>query len=117
MEGASVKFRILVAVAALCLSTMDLSRASAQPQSMERMLQEGWKTLQDGVLQRDLGEGRVETYSYGEQGRRWRAQRLARRIASLEREYRAYPSTRLTEIVAALKGEVFKSSASSVSSG
>ncbi len=118
-----MKFRLLSVVAVLCLSTTNLPRASAQPQSMERMLQQDWQTVQDGVLQRDLGEGRVETYSYGEQGKRWRAQRLAKRIASLEREYRAYPSTRLAEILAALKGElrqskqILKSSSSSVSSG
>ena len=85
-----MKFRFLATTAALCLSTMNLPRASAQPQSMEGMLQEGWQTLQDGVLQRDLGEGRVEIYTYGEQGMRWRAQRLAERIGSLEREYRGH---------------------------
>lgn len=76
---------------------------------MERMHEEGWQTVQEGVLQRDLGEGRVETYTFGEQGRRWTAQRLAQRIASLEREYRAYPSEELAAILAHLKAQLRQS--------
>lgn len=110
-----MKFRRLIFAAVLCLSTMILPGASAQnlavaePRSMERMFEEGWQTVQEGVLQRNLGEGRVETYSYGEPGRRWRAQRLARRIVSLEREYRSYPSAELAAILATLKGELERS--------
>lgn len=81
---------------------------AAEPQ-VERMYEEGWHSVQEGVLQRDLGEGRVETYTYGEQGRRWTAQRLAQRIAALEREYRAYPSERLAAILASLKAELRQS--------
>jgi hypothetical protein len=120
IEGVVVKLRSLTFAAVLCLSTIILPRASAQnlvaaePQSMERMHEEGWQTVQEGVLQRDLGEGRVETYSFGEQGRRWRAQRLAERIASLEREYRSYPSERLAAILATLKGELRQSSQQAV---
>ena len=106
-----MKFRLLTVAAALCLPTLILPHASAQvpmaaePQ-MERMVEEGWETVQEGVLQRDLGEGRVETYTYGEQGRRWTAQRLAQRIAALESEYRFYPSDELAAILAKLKGEL-----------
>jgi hypothetical protein len=81
---------------------------AAEPK-MERMYEEGWQTVQEGVLQRDLGEGRVETYTYGEPGRRWMAKRLAQRIASLEREYRSYPSDRLAAILARLKAELRQS--------
>lgn len=106
-----MKFGLSTVGAALCLYSLILPRASAQmpmaaePQ-MERMFEEGWQTVDEGVLQRDLGEGRVETYTYGEQGRRWTARRLAERIAALEREHRAHPSDELAAILARLKGEL-----------
>lgn len=102
-----MKSRLLPFAAALCLSTLILPRVlAAEPRSMERRFEEGWKTVRNGVLQRDLGGGRVETFSYGEQGMRWTAQRLAGRIGSLEREYRAYPSEGLAAILASLEGQL-----------
>ena len=117
MERVAVKSRLLTLSAALCLSTLILPRASAQmPMAAEpqlnRMSGEGWETVQEGVLQRDLGEGRVETYSFGEQGRRWTAKRLAERIASLEREHRSHPSEQLAAILASLKGDLRRTSQS-----
>lgn len=109
-----MKSRFLTFGAALCLSALILPRASAQmtmaaePQ-MESLFEEGWEIVQEGVLQRDLGEGRVETYTYGEQGRRWTAQRLATRIGTLEREYRSYPSDELAAILKRLKAELRQS--------
>ena len=78
---------------------------AAEPQ-LESMFEEGWQSVQEGVLQRDLGEGRAESYSYGEEGLRWTAKRLAQRIASLEHEYRTYPSDRLAAILKSLKGDL-----------
>lgn len=112
-----MKYWLSTFSAALCLATLTLPRASAQmamaaePQ-IELMSEEGWQTVQEGVLQRDLGEGRVETYSYGAEGLRWNAQRLAERIASLEREYRTHPSDRLAAILAALKSDLRRTSQS-----
>lgn len=88
----------------------------AEPQ-LDVMFEAGWQTVQEGVLQRDLVEGRVETYTYGEQGRRWGAQRLAQRIASLEREYRAYPSERLAAILASLEAELRQSEQAQAADG
>lgn len=109
-----MKFRLLSFGAALCLSSLAAPRASAQmPMAAEPQLdvffEQGWQSVREGVLQRDLGEGRVETYTYGEQGRRWTAQRLAERIGSLEREYRSYPSDELAAILANLKSELRQS--------
>lgn len=111
MGRVAVKYRLLTLSAAFCLSTVILPGVSAQmpmaaePQ-LERMIEEGWETVQEGVLQRELGEGRVEIYSYGEPGMRWMAKRLAERISTLEREYRTHPSERLAAILENLKGDL-----------
>lgn len=81
------------------LSTLELELSSQGSQ-------EGWTEVQEGVLQRNLGENQVQTMTIGKEGMRWAAQRLAERISSLEREHAAYSSDELASILASLKGEL-----------
>ncbi|HEV2855152.1 MAG TPA: carbohydrate-binding protein [Thermoanaerobaculia bacterium] len=98
--------------AAFCLMILCARSGSAQalatpePEWVSRMLEEGWQKLQEGVLQRNPGEGRVETFTYGEEGLRFLAQSLEARVSSLDREYAVHPSPELGRILTTLKGEL-----------
>jgi hypothetical protein len=106
-----MKYRILSIFAALCLMIPGVRAGSAQalptpePEWVSRMLQEGWQKVQEGVLQRNPGGSRIETFTYGEAGLRFLAQRLEERVSSLEREYAAHPSPELGRIIASVRGE------------
>jgi hypothetical protein len=75
--------------------------ATPDPEWLDQMLQDGWKKVQKGVLQRDLG-GSTETFTYGVEGLHWSEQSLAARVSALRREYAAHPSPELGRIIATL---------------
>lgn len=62
--------------------------------------QEGWKIVQSGVLQRDLGEGEVETFVSGVEGFTWKIQDLGRQLQKLRAELRAHPTPELRKAIA-----------------
>lgn len=103
-----------IIAAVLCLSSITIpgvclaasqELATPEPAWLNRMLQDGWREVQQGVLQRDLDGGRVETVTYGQSGLRWTAQKLQERIGALEREYAQHPSAELAGVIASLKSE------------
>jgi hypothetical protein len=96
-----VKLRFSIALA-LSLTLIDQAGSA---QSLDRMRQEGWQDVREGVLQRSVGR-HVETFTYGEAGQRWTARRLKERIRSLQREYDRYPSTDLAGILKSLRREL-----------
>ena len=108
-----MKLRLLIIAAVLCLSIMipgvclgaSQELATPEPAWLHRMLQDGWRKVQQGVLQRDTGGGRVETFTYGQGGLRWTAQKLQERINSLQREYAQHPSSELAGVIASLESE------------
>lgn len=106
-----MKLRTLSLLAVFCLSLHSPASVSAnfeetEPDLVNRLLQDGWERVEEGVLQRKRGGGRVETFSYGEQGMRWTVRRLAERLRSLQREYRAHPSVELAGTLETLKAEL-----------
>ena len=106
-----MKFKLSIIAAVLCLSItipgvcLGQALATPEPAWLHRMLQDGWRTVQQGVLQRDTGGGRVETFTYGQGGLRWTAQKLQERISSLQREYAQHPSSELAGVIASLESE------------
>lgn len=115
-----MKSRLSILAAALCLSILFVrprpgsaqELAPPEPEWLGPMLQDGWRKVQEGVLQRDGGEGRTETFTYGTEGLRWAMQRLRERVRSLELEQDAHPSTELSEILMTLSGELTEMDAS-----
>ncbi|HEX7185778.1 MAG TPA: carbohydrate-binding protein [Thermoanaerobaculia bacterium] len=115
-----MKTRLLLSISvALCLTILSARPGSAQalatsePEWLSRMLQDGWRKVQEGVLQRNPGEGRVETFTYGEAGQRVRIQKLEARVRSLEHEYAGYPSAKLAQIIESLRNQLAEADAGS----
>jgi hypothetical protein len=114
-----MKPRLSTIVAALCLSlTMTgASSGSAEapnpldPDWLSRMLAEGWRQVQDGVLERRPEEGRVETFTYGPEGRRYMIQRLRERLAALKREQRSCPAADLRKVIADFERDIERAEA------
>jgi hypothetical protein len=102
-------------MSALCLSflvsarpgfSQQLQPLQNDPPLVSQMLQEGWEKVADGVLQRGAGGGKVETFTYGEEGLRWTARKLEARLEFLEKEYDAHPSADLARVIESLKAEL-----------
>jgi hypothetical protein len=100
----------------LCLSMMitgALAGSAQQVQPLEpewltQMYAEGWEKVQEGVLQRDMGGGQPETFTYGAEGLQWVAQGFEQRISSLESHYNQYPSEELALAIEGLQAQVDK---------
>ncbi|HEY9420498.1 MAG TPA: carbohydrate-binding protein [Thermoanaerobaculia bacterium] len=117
-----MKTRLLMISAALSLMILWARPGSAQaaaapepvprPQWLGKMLEEGWREAEAGVLERRTGGNRVETFTYGQEGRRFTARRLLQRIRSLQREQSAYPSPELARVIATLQSDLARTNAS-----
>lgn len=109
-----MKLKELSVSVALCASLLITgARAGAaqevqplDPEWLRQMYEEGWHKLQEGVLQRDTGGGRLETFSYGDEGLSWVAQSLENRSRLLENRYAASPSTELAGTIDRLRDEI-----------
>ena len=77
-----------------------------QPDSYDQMLKEGWKPVAEGVLQRDRGDGTLETFAFGSEGFTWASQQLAGQLDRMEKEYAKYPSKKLARAIAKQKAQI-----------
>jgi len=111
-----VKLKSLLISASVCLSLVSARPGFSQqlqplqndPPLVSKMLQEGWDKLVEGVLQRTGGGGKVETFTYGEDGLRWRARKLEARLDHFQKEYAAHPSEELAQLIEGLKNELIE---------
>jgi hypothetical protein len=92
---------------ALCLSLLgavDPVLAQADQQSREDTLaqlqREGWKIVSDGLLQRELVPGQVESFAFGVPGFTWKVKDLQRQLQKLQAEFRANPTPELRKAIA-----------------
>jgi hypothetical protein len=70
------------------------------------MLKEGWKPVAESVLQRDRGDGTLETFAFGSEGLTWASQQLAGQLERMEEEYAKYPSKKLARAIAKQKAQI-----------
>jgi len=110
-----MKHGFLFASLVLCLTVFSGTRlslaapmsAKASPSdSYDQMLKEGWNPVAEGVLQRDRGDGTVETFAFGSEGLTWAAQQLAGQLERMEREYAQYPSKKLAGAIAKQRAQI-----------
>ena len=83
-----------------------LEGEASPPDSYAQMLKKGWKPVAEGVLQRDRGDGTVETFAFGSEGFTWAAQHLAGQLERMEKEYAKYPSRKLARAIAKQKVQI-----------
>lgn len=76
------------------------------PEWLQKMYAKGWHKIQEGVLQRDTGEGEPETFSYGSEGLQWVLTGHQQRLDALEKRFNQAPTKRLLEMIEQLKGEI-----------
>ena len=106
-----MKLGLLTATASFCLFGIIASAHPGCAQEISILEEEGWTEVREGVMRRDMGENRVQTFTFGKEGLRWTALRLAERISALERESSAHPSEQLTRILVTLKERLARTEA------
>ena len=92
---------------ALCLSLLaTASPALAQADqkagedTLAQLQREGWKIVSDGLLQRELIPGEVESFAFGVPGFTWKVKDLQRQLQKLQAELRANPTPELRKAIA-----------------
>jgi hypothetical protein len=76
--------------------------------ALDKMFSEGWMPVAPGVLQRHVGEHRVETFAIGVEGLRWGVKELEARLRFLEGEYEAHPTDDLRRAIQSYRQSIAK---------
>jgi len=98
-----MKKKWFLVILALCLSlfsNLQPSLAQGSDDSLAALQQKGWKIVKDGVLQRELIPGEVESFVFGVPGFTWKLQDLGRQLQKLQAEFRAHPTPELRKAIA-----------------
>jgi hypothetical protein len=106
---------ILLAVLLSCLGTFVGSRPGLAAEGTAttgdpfiHMIQEGWRMVAPGVLQRDLGTGKVETFGLGAEGLRFKMEGMKAHLRDLRAELRLRPTPELRVAVRSYRAEIEK---------
>jgi hypothetical protein len=67
---------------------------------LTQLQREGWRIVKDGVLQRELVPGEIESFVFGVPGFTWKIQDLRRQLQKLQTELRANPTPELRKAIA-----------------
>src|SRR5688572_23397130 len=92
---------------ALCLtllgaSSPTLAQTDQKPgeDTLAQLQREGWKIVSDGLLQRELVPGEIESFAFGVPGFTWKVKDLQRQLQKLQVELRANPTPELRKAIA-----------------
>lgn len=89
-------FLSMIGTAHLSLA-QDTKAGSSDP--IAQLLRQGWKIVQDGVLQRDRGTHQVETFVFGAAGFTWKLQDLQGQLHNLRLAYQVTPTPELRKTI------------------
>jgi hypothetical protein len=87
------------------------SASQAPADLLEQMKQEGWKQVAPGVMQRDLGNSKVETLGFGADGLRFKLDEMKAHLVYLREEYTRNPSPNLRRAIRAHRAEILRTEA------
>jgi len=97
----------------LCLSLFGSTQLSFAQETKARsndpiaqMVRQGWKIVQDGVLQRERGAHQVETFVFGAPGFVWKLQDLQNQLRNLRLTYLATPTPELRKTILSHRQEI-----------
>ena len=82
------------------------SAASGNQDLLEQMQREGWTVAAPGVLQRNLGHGKVETLGFGADGLRFKIQQMTEHLSLLRQDYANHPTPRVRKSIRTYKAEI-----------
>lgn len=101
---------VLVGLAIFGHSSTSLAGSPNEPPAdlLEKMQQEGWKLVSPGVLQRGLGNNKVETIGFGAAGLRHKLEEMKTQYAFLREEYARQPSRDLRRTIRAHRAEILR---------
>ena len=92
---------------ALCLAlfgvvspTLAQTDQKSGEDTLAQLQREGWKIVSDGLLQRELVPGEVESFAFGVPGFTWKVKDLQRQLQKLQAEFRANPTAELRKAIA-----------------
>jgi hypothetical protein len=97
---------LLSCLAIFAGSSPGLAEDSSTSDPFERMIQEGWRMVAPGVLQRDLGPGKVETFGLGAEGLRWKLKEMRQQLAFLRSEVKANPTPELRDAIRSYRTQI-----------
>jgi hypothetical protein len=98
-----MKKQLVLTLLVLCLSLVSGLHPSFAQESddpLAALQREGWKIVNEGVLQRELRPGKVESFVFGVPGFTWKIQDLRRQLQKLQAEFRANPTPELRKAIA-----------------
>jgi hypothetical protein len=106
--------KLCIACLLLCLVLVSSTRPAlareAQKASNDDLLSqlqaEGWKIVKNGVLQRELVPGRVESFVFGPEGFTWKLQDLRQHLQKVQRELQVRPTPELQKAVDGFRKEI-----------
>jgi hypothetical protein len=106
--------KLCIACLLLCLVLVSTTRPArareAQKASNDDLLSqlqaEGWKIVKNGVLQRELVPGRVESFVFGPEGFTWKLQDLRQHLRNVQRELQVRPTPELQQAVVGFRKEI-----------
>ncbi|HEX6898865.1 MAG TPA: hypothetical protein VF789_04095 [Thermoanaerobaculia bacterium] len=91
----------------LCLSLLGSTspilaqdEQKADQDVLTQLQRQGWKIVKDGVLQRELAPGEVESFVFGVPGFVWKIQDLQKQLRKLRVEFRVNPTPELRKAIA-----------------
>src|SRR3982750_901541 len=73
---------------------------------ISQLLRQGWKIVQDGVLQRDRGAGQVGTFGFGAAGFTWKLQDLQNQLHNLRLAYQVTPTPERRKTILSHRQEI-----------
>lgn len=106
--------KLCLACLLLCLglvsSTHPALARDAQKSSNDDLLSqlqsEGWKIVKNGVLQRELMPGRVESFVFGPEGFTWKLQDLRQHLQKVQHEMQVRPTPELQKAIVGFQQEI-----------
>jgi hypothetical protein len=102
--------KALFAAFVFCCATVGASHsasaASGNQDLLEQMRREGWTVAGPGVMQRDLGHGKVETLGFGADGLRFRIKQATELLSFLRQEYANHPTPNVRKAIRSFKAEI-----------
>jgi hypothetical protein len=74
--------------------------------TIDRLTKEGWVVVSPNVLQRDMGNGKVETLGFGVEGLQFKIETMKRDLAFFKESLRRNPDYQIRQTVQAYRAEI-----------